>query len=74
MKRCDKNIQSTLEVVNQMIRLAERGDADREDIGCGILYGVLLDSAYKIKRIAEEERKVHIEKGWWKKHQEKGDL
>ena len=65
MKRCDKNILSTLGVVNQMIKLAERGDADREDIGCGILYGVLLDSAYKIKRIAEEEREAHIEKGWW---------
>ena len=74
MKRCDKNILSTLEVVNQMIRLAERGDADREDIGCGILYGVLLDSAYKIKRIAEEERQAHIEKGWWNTRKEKGEL
>jgi hypothetical protein len=65
VKRCDKNIIATLEVVNQMIKLAERGDADREDIGCGILYGVLLDSAYKIKKIAEEEKEAHIEKGWW---------
>jgi hypothetical protein len=56
-----------------MIRLAQQGDADREDIGCGILYGVLLDSAYKIKRIAEEERKAHIEKGWWQGCPKKGE-
>ena len=73
MKRCDQNILSTLEVVNQMIKLAERGDADREDIGCGILYGVLLDSAYKIKKIAEEEKEAHIDKGWWKTYSEKGE-
>jgi len=74
VKRCDQNILATLEVVNQMIKLAERGDADREDIGCGILYGVLLDSAYKIKRIAEEEKEAHIDKGWWKPCPDKGDM
>ena len=49
-----------------MIGLAEKGNTDREDDGCGILYGVLLDSAYKIKRIAEAEKERHIKKGWWK--------
>jgi len=24
-----------------MIRLADKGDVEREDVGCGILYGVL---------------------------------
>jgi len=72
VRRCDQNILSTLDIVQQMIKLAEQGDADREDIGCGILYGVLLDSAYKIKRIAEAERNAHIEKGWWKDCPKKG--
>jgi hypothetical protein len=49
-----------------MIELAKIGDAEREDIGCGILYGVLLDSAYKIKKLAEKEKENHIKKGWWK--------
>ena len=49
-----------------MICLAEEGDADLEDNGCGILYGVLLDSAYKIRKIAEVEKEAHIKKGWWK--------
>ena len=66
MKQCDQNIKSTLEIAEEMIRLANEGDADREDTGCGILYGILLDSAYKIKKLAEEEKEVHVKKGWWK--------
>jgi hypothetical protein len=49
-----------------MIRVADKGDIDREDNGCGILYGVLRDSAYKVKKLAEQEKLKHIEKGWWK--------
>jgi len=26
----------------------------------------LLDSAYKLKRLAEKEKEKHIKKGWWK--------
>lgn len=48
-----------------MIYLADRGDADREDNGCGILYGVLRDTAYKLKKLAEDEKVNHIRKGWW---------
>jgi hypothetical protein len=48
-----------------MIRVADEGDVDREDNGCGILYGVLRDSAYKVKKLAEQEKLKHIEKGWW---------
>jgi len=38
----------------------------REDSGCGVLYGILRDSAFKIKKLAETERDAHIRKGWWK--------
>lgn len=48
-----------------MIRVADKGDVEREDNGCGILYGVLRDSAYKVKKLAEQEKENHIEKGWW---------
>jgi hypothetical protein len=41
------------------VELADRGDAESEDVGCGILYGVLLDSAYKIRKLAEMETVVH---------------
>jgi hypothetical protein len=48
-----------------MIELADQGDADREDIGCGVLYGVLRDSAYKIQQLAKKEKGRHQAKGWW---------
>jgi hypothetical protein len=48
-----------------MLHLADEGDAVREDVGCGILYAVLRDSAYKIKKLAEAERAAHTKKGWW---------
>jgi hypothetical protein len=63
VKPCDRNIQSTLHLVEEMIRLADQGDLDREDTDCGILYGVLRDSAYKIKRLAEIEKAKHEKRG-----------
>ncbi len=80
VKPCDENIKKTLELVKDMLNIAEKVDADREDDGCGILYGVMLDSAYKIKQIAEVEKEKHIKKGggnravfsyfelWYQKH------
>jgi len=65
LKPCNKNIIKTLELVDEMIKLSNSGDIDREDVGCGILYGILRDSAYRIKKIAETEKKVHMEKGKW---------
>ncbi len=59
MKACDRNINKTIALANDMIELADRGDADREDVGCGILYGVLRDSAFKLKKLAETERRNH---------------
>jgi hypothetical protein len=66
VKSCDENIVKSLILVEDMISLAENGNADQEDVGCGILYGVLRDAAYKIKQLAETEKEKHIKKGWWK--------
>ena len=66
MRPCDHNIQSTLELAENMMRIADKGDMEREDTGCGILYGVLRDAAYKVKKLAEEERENHKKKGWWR--------
>ena len=66
MKRCNTNIRETLLLVNKMLDLADQGDVDREDIGCGILFGYMRDAAYKIRKLAEEEKEKHIAKGWWK--------
>ena len=69
MKSCDKNIKRTIQLAQEMIRLADQGDADREDTGCGVLYGVLRDSAYKILQLAEAEKGRHQAKGWWQEMQ-----
>ncbi len=66
MKRCDESIHKTIELTRTMLDLADQGDAAREDTGCGVLYSVLRDSAYKIKQLAETEKEAHIKKGWWK--------
>ena len=65
MRRCNHNIRKTLNLVDEMIKVADKGDIEREDNGCGILYGVLRDSAYKVKKLAEQEKEKHILKGWW---------
>lgn len=65
MKPCDKNIKRTIRLTREMIQLADQGDADREDTGCGVLYGVLRDSAYKLLQMAENEKGRHQAKGWW---------
>ena len=66
MRPSDTNIKKTLQLTHAMIDLANKGDDEREDTGCGILYGVVRDSAYKIKKLAEKERQDHLSKGWWK--------
>jgi hypothetical protein len=66
VKACDRNIKSTIQLAKEMIELANKGDIDREDNGCGILYGILRDCAYKLKQLAESEKENHIKKGWWK--------
>lgn len=53
-------------MVKIMLEVADQGDAVREDTGCGVLYGVVRDSAYRIKKLAEAEKEAHIKKGWWK--------
>jgi len=66
MRACDEILEKTLDLVEIMTDLADQGDGAREDVGCGILYGVVRDSAYKIRRLAELEREAHGKKGWWK--------
>ena len=58
----DQCLQKTLELAERMLRLADNGDAVREDSGCGVIYGVLRDSAYKLKQLAEAERQAHLRK------------
>jgi len=62
MKSCDEILLKTIEMASSLLRLADEGDANREDNGCGVLYGMVRDSAYKIRRLAEAEKDAHIRK------------
>jgi hypothetical protein len=65
MPPANQCIKKTLELADLMLQVADEGDAARQDVGCGVLYGVLRDSAYRIKKLAEVEREAHIKKGGW---------
>ena len=65
MRPCDKSIKNTISLAEMMVKIADEGDMVREDNGCGVLYGVLRDSAFKIRKLAEDEKIAHISKGWW---------
>ncbi len=57
----DKNLKTVIELCYEMLQVADHGDKIRNDEGCGAVYGMLRDAAYKIRRIAEEELKNHEE-------------
>jgi len=59
------NIVKVLRISREMMLLADDGDHERKDGSCGVLYGTLRDMAYKLRRLAEEERALHLDKGVW---------
>jgi hypothetical protein len=66
MMPCNESLLKTLELARRMIDIADEGDRVREDTGCGVLYGIVRDSAFQIKKLAEAEQKAHMQKGYWK--------
>ncbi|MFA6451072.1 MAG: hypothetical protein WCX65_16470 [bacterium] len=65
MNKCSEPIQKVIDLCRQMLEAADEGDGVREDDGCGVLYGMVRDCAYKIRTIAEEEKAKHKNKGKW---------
>lgn len=55
----------TIHLTKEMLALADEGDRDRNDDSCGILYGILRDTAYKVRKLAEEECNKHKKAGKW---------
>ena len=64
-KPYNQNIVKVLRLTRKMIILADDGDYNRQDKSCGILYGLLRDTAYKLRNLAEQEKTIHIESGIW---------
>lgn len=64
-RSCNKNIIRALRLSRNMILLADKGDESRQDRSCGVLYGTIRDSAYKIRTLAEQEVSFHKHTGLW---------
>ena len=64
-KPFNKNLRRLLELTREMIALADEGDRDRDDDSCGILYGILRDSAYRLRSLTEEECHRHEQAQKW---------
>ena len=63
----DRNqyLRDSLRLARELIALADQGEAESEDDGCRILYGVMRDCGYKIRREVEREEKAHRANGGW---------
>ena len=59
------NIVKVIRLSRDMMLLADLGDQSRNDGSCGVLYGTLRDSAYKLRHLAEQEIERHKEQGTW---------
>jgi hypothetical protein len=61
----NENLLKTIRLTREMLALADEGDRDRNDDSCGIVYGVLRDTAYRLRKLAEQECERHKESGKW---------
>jgi hypothetical protein len=64
-KPYNENLKRLLRLTREMLALSDEGDRDRNDPSCGILYGILRDAGYRLRRLAEEECQKHRTAGKW---------
>ena len=64
-KACNKNLVKLERLTKEMLALADEGDRDRDDPNCGIIYGILRDMAYRLRKLADDEIKNHKLKNKW---------
>lgn len=59
------NLKRTIQLTREMLALADEGDRDRNDDSCGILYGIMRDTAYRLRALAQQECDKHKTAGKW---------
>ena len=49
-------VEKAVEIADELMKLADQADGDREDYRCGIFLGVVRDCAYKIRKEAQRHQ------------------
>ncbi len=65
MKKCNQNLLKILDEVHKLLFVADIGDLQRDDIGCGVLYEIVREKAYHIKELTDKEIKNHKKSKKW---------
>jgi len=66
MGACNEQIQKAMELSRQLIILADDGEAVSDDDGCILLYSIIRDCGYRIRKQAVHEREAHKMSNRWK--------
>ena len=61
----NENLRRVLRLSREMLALADEGDHDSDDPSCAILYGILRDMGYRLRKLAEEECEKHKGAAKW---------
>jgi len=61
----NQSLIRTLELTREMKSVADYGDRVRNDGSCGVIYGILRDTAYKLQKLIESEIEAHRKLGYW---------
>lgn len=64
-KPYNDNLKRLIQMTRDMLALSDEGDRDRNDDTCGIIYGILRDTGYRLRKLAEEECDKHKSSGKW---------
>lgn len=61
----NENLRKALILSRELLALADEGDRDRRDDPCGILFGIMRDMGYRLRKLLEEEMERHKKEGTW---------
>ncbi len=53
-----KNLNRVMLLCYEMLEIADYGDKNRSDDGSGVVFGLLRDSAYKIRKVTQKYLEV----------------
>ncbi len=54
-ENCKDDLKVILSFAEEMIAMADQGESNAEDPSCNILYGILRDFGYKLRKLATLE-------------------